>query len=93
MPLYQFSCQKCDHREDFIKPLDDRNIPEVCSKCGGEMLHDEVAGKPLFRLGAGFWYRNNYENNSQKELEAALRENDAHQRSWDKRQKLEEGLL
>ncbi len=92
MPIYQYNCLKCDHHEDYIKPVDDRNTPETCDKCGSTMIHQEVAGLPLFRLGQGFWYRNDYTYGSQKELDDALKENDMHQRNWDKKQKNEEGL-
>lgn len=92
MPLYEYNCPKCDHTEDFIKPMEERHESEVCSKCGADMIHNSVAGLPLFRLGQGFWYRNDYTYGSQKELDVALKENDMHQKAWDKKQKNEEGM-
>ncbi len=82
MPMYQFSCEKCEHQEDFILPVDKRDISQDCSKCKGVMKRN-VSGALNFRLGVGSWERNGYTETSQSDLDDALREHDYHQKNHD----------
>ncbi|PID38039.1 MAG: hypothetical protein CSA65_04260 [Proteobacteria bacterium] len=34
MPLYEFTCEACQHTFDAMKPMDRRDEPEPCPSCG-----------------------------------------------------------
>ena len=37
MPTYEAQCLTCDHRQDYIRKIDDRFNTPLCDECGGEM--------------------------------------------------------
>jgi putative FmdB family regulatory protein len=43
MPVYQFRCTSCEHVEDEIRCIEQRNEPKDCKECFGAMK-PEVAG-------------------------------------------------
>lgn len=90
MPCYEFMCsnEDCKHIEEFIRKFSEDSPTEICSKCG-EVMYKTV-NTPLWLKGDGYWERNDYQNRSKHDLEDALRENDEHQRRFDKIRKEEE---
>jgi len=94
MPIYNYGCIDCDHQEDVVVPVIDRDNFRICPKCGSKLCRDRAPSRPIIRLGKGFWAHNDYTYQAQKELDAALKENEGHMRMQDKRTEIEmrEGL-
>jgi len=55
MPIYQFSCTKCEHTEDLILSMNDWNVKKMkCPKCGGSWERVITAanlGKEELKMG------------------------------------------
>lgn len=34
MPIYSYKCQNCEHRQDELRRIDERDEPLACEKCG-----------------------------------------------------------
>jgi putative FmdB family regulatory protein len=81
MPCYQYICE-CGESTEKIRPFSEFDIIEVCPNCGKDMR--KSIHNPLWIKADGFWYRNDYQNSSKKELEDALKENDIHRKTYDK---------
>lgn len=56
MPLYTFQCENCDHTEEHLISLANRDSTiVVCIECGKAMLRlidAPVIGKPAFQMSA-----------------------------------------
>lgn len=36
--LYDYECEKCDKREEIIKPMANASDPEFCQSCGNRLI-------------------------------------------------------
>lgn len=59
MPLYTFRCtdEKCNHSEEKIVKIADRENPLPCTKCDGEMKHEAFTAGDK---GANLYFRGNW---------------------------------
>lgn len=63
MPLYEFRCEKCDHREQRLQRYEDP--PPVCGPCD-ELMPEEtpfmerMISRTTFVLEGGGWARDGY---------------------------------
>lgn len=60
MPIFDYQCKKCEFKDEFIKSVSvpkELQPPEICPKCGGEMVQLFTLNKTLeFDLrGTGFY--------------------------------------
>ena len=62
MPLYDFVCPDCGHKEEIYKSISDRNSVEECENCGEEL--DRVPTACAFHLKGSGWYTTDYKNNA-----------------------------
>lgn len=49
MPLYEYACDKCGHREDNVASIADREKPWPCPKCGIVPKHGPRCFKAALR--------------------------------------------
>lgn len=60
MPIYEYQCQACNHKEDIIQKFSDP--PETrCPQCGKDTLHKNMSA-PSFQLTGGGWYATDYKD-------------------------------
>ena len=60
MPSYPFQCPKCEHAEDLVLAIDDRDTPQKCNDCTHTMVRQMCA--PRFNTATGV-QTHAYENN------------------------------
>lgn len=44
MPIYEYECQKCSHKFELLRPIDDRDVTTECPKCGAKNVHRVTGG-------------------------------------------------
>lgn len=57
MPIYEYQCDKCDHRFEKIQKYSDPPI-DVCPKCGGAV--HKLQSAPAFQFKGTGWYVTDY---------------------------------
>ena len=82
MPIYNYKCNECGNEEERLVNVDVRDS-QLCSKCITIMDRKPEFCKKWIRKD-GFWSANNYMNQTKKDLQDALDENDLHQEYGDK---------
>jgi len=60
MPLYEFTCEKCNHSFDEVQKHNDET--PSCPKCKGETSRHMSA--PSFVLKGDGWYKDGYSKKS-----------------------------
>lgn len=62
MPMYEYMCDKCDHKTHAITAISDRDgvTDTKCDKCDG--LYKRCVGNGGFRLLGGGWADAGYSN-------------------------------
>lgn len=85
--MYEYECPQCGHSMEEIKSFDKSDEIVNCTECETSMK--KIINIPSFRMGDGYWARNNYQNSGKLELDAALKENDVHRKNEDKLHKQE----
>jgi putative FmdB family regulatory protein len=49
MPIFEYKCNKCGHKAEFLEKSGSRN-KHVCAKCGSDQMQKLLSG---FSVGAG----------------------------------------
>lgn len=63
MPIYEYECEKCQHRLEVLQRFNERPLKK-CAKCGGR-LHKVLSAPGLVFKGSG-WYVTDYANADRK---------------------------
>ncbi|WP_434778471.1 FmdB family zinc ribbon protein [Neisseria sp. Ec49-e6-T10] len=58
MPIYEYICDDCGVKEEFLQKLADAPI-SVCSKCGSTNFHKCVSAAGFQLKGSG-WYQSDF---------------------------------
>ena len=68
MPLYEYECESCGHREELIQRV---GAPPVgpCPRCGGAMKR--LISAPAFQFKGTGWYVTDYAKKSGSTAESA----------------------
>ena len=54
MPIYEYTCIKCNETREYLILNEDKDKPISCVKCGGELKR--VISQSSFRLIGDGWY-------------------------------------
>ncbi len=54
MPIYEYTCSKCDKLSDVLQKLNEK-APERCPACGAEGTLSRVVSRTSFVLKGGGW--------------------------------------
>lgn len=60
MPLYEYVCAFCQHREEHLTPLEDRDKVRECERCGSASDRVKVSRTSFVLKGSG-WYKDGYQ--------------------------------
>lgn len=64
MPIYEYECEKCQHRFEVLQKFNERPLKK-CAKCGGRV--NKLLSPPgLVFKGAG-WYATDYASAERKQ--------------------------
>ena len=66
MPIYEYACQRCDHRLDALQKISDDPLKE-CPECGEASLK-KLLSAPRFRLKGDGWYETDFKKDNQRNL-------------------------
>ena len=66
MPIYEYSCQECEHSLEAIQKLADAPLTD-CPECGKPALKKQVSA-PTFRLSGGGWYETDFKTGDKKNI-------------------------
>ncbi len=59
MPIYEYACDKCHMKEEFIQKFD-AAAPESCPHCNAKGSLKKVVTSSSFHLKGGGWYKDLY---------------------------------
>lgn len=57
MPIYEYQCQKCQHKFEEIQKVSDPHVA-TCPQCGGTV--ERLISQTSFALKGGGWYKDGY---------------------------------
>ena len=57
MPLYEYECERCEHRFEKIQKFSDPPV-ETCPKCGGPVR--KLMSSPAIQFKGSGWYITDY---------------------------------
>jgi len=57
MPLYEYECERCDHRFEKIQKFSDPPV-QTCPKCGGPVR--KLMSSPAIQFKGSGWYITDY---------------------------------
>lgn len=66
MPIYEYACQKCQHKLDALQKISDDPLLE-CPECGEPALRRLISA-PRFRLKGQGWYETDFKKDNQRNL-------------------------
>ena len=66
MPIYEYQCDACGFRKDFIQKMSDAPHTD-CPECGKPELKKLVSAA-AFRLKGGGWYETDFKQGDKKNL-------------------------
>lgn len=66
MPIYEYECKACGHRQEVIQKMSDDPLVE-CPKCGKPELKKLISAAG-FRLKGGGWYETDFKGGSKKNV-------------------------
>jgi putative FmdB family regulatory protein len=66
MPIYEYSCESCNHKLEKLQRLGDPALTD-CPECGKSALRRLVSA-PGFRLKGGGWYETDFKQSNQRNL-------------------------
>ncbi len=67
MPIYEYQCEKCNHRLEMIQKTSDP-APTKCPKCGQDSLRRRIS-LTSFRLKGKGWYETDFKDNKKPTAE------------------------
>lgn len=63
MPIYEYECERCQHRFEIMQKFSDRPLKK-CEKCGGPV--QKVLSAPGLVFKGSGWYVTDYANSERK---------------------------
>jgi putative FmdB family regulatory protein len=66
MPIYEYECQACGHRQEVIQKMSDDPLVD-CPACQKPELK-KLLSAPAFRLKGGGWYETDFKGGKQKNV-------------------------
>ncbi|MEK6731926.1 MAG: zinc ribbon domain-containing protein [Pseudomonadota bacterium] len=66
MPIYEYQCEKCDHRLEIMQKVSDKLLTK-CPKCDQNGLKRCIS-LTSFRLKGKGWYQTDFKENKQTEV-------------------------
>ena len=66
MPIYEYGCDKCDHRLDALQKISDAPLMD-CPECNEPALR-KLLSAPRFRLKGDGWYETDFKKDNQKNV-------------------------
>ena len=66
MPIYEYQCQKCHHREELIQKVSDPPMTR-CPKCKGPMT--KLIAPPALQFKGSGWYITDYSDKGKAKSE------------------------
>jgi putative FmdB family regulatory protein len=66
MPIYEYECQACGHRQEALQKMSDAPLVE-CPECHKPELKKLVSAAG-FRLKGGGWYETDFKGGSKKNV-------------------------
>lgn len=64
MPIYEYECKACGHRQEAIQKMSDDPLVD-CPACGKPDLKKLISATS-FRLKGGGWYETDFKNGGKK---------------------------
>lgn len=66
MPIYEYECKACGHRQEAIQKMSDNPLVD-CPACEKPELK-KLLSAPAFRLKGGGWYETDFKSGNQKNV-------------------------
>jgi len=66
MPIYEYECKACGHRQEAIQKMSDDPLVD-CPECGKPELKKLISAA-AFRLKGGGWYETDFKSGSKKNV-------------------------
>ena len=66
MPIYEYECQACGHRQEAIQKMSDDPLVD-CTACNKPKLKKMVSA-PAFRLKGSGWYETDFKGDNKKNV-------------------------
>ena len=66
MPIYEYQCESCGHRQDALQKISDPPLTD-CAACGAASLRKLVSA-PRFRLKGSGWYETDFKQENRRNL-------------------------
>lgn len=66
MPIYEYHCKACDHREEVLQKMSDDPLTQ-CLSCGAEKFTKLVSASG-FRLKGQGWYETDFKGGGGKNI-------------------------
>ena len=66
MPIYEFICESCNHKEDLIRKISEPTTIS-CPKCNGQNFIKQVSA-PNFKLKGSGWYETDFKTGAKKNI-------------------------
>ncbi|MBK1727400.1 FmdB family zinc ribbon protein, partial [Halorhodospira neutriphila] len=66
MPIYEYQCRSCGHREEAIQAIADEPLTD-CPACGAAALK-RVPSAVAFRLKGGGWYETDFKSGNRRNV-------------------------
>ncbi|NOX75812.1 MAG: zinc ribbon domain-containing protein [Gammaproteobacteria bacterium] len=66
MPIYEYECKACGHRQEAIQKMNDDPLVE-CLACNKPELKKLISAA-AFRLKGGGWYETDFKNSGKKNV-------------------------
>ena len=66
MPIYEYECKACGHRQEAIQKMSDDPLVD-CPACEKPELK-KLLSAPAFRLKGGGWYETDFKSGNQKNV-------------------------
>ena len=60
MPIYEYQCERCNHKLEIIQKISDEQL-RFCPECGAETLRKLISAVS-FRLKGTGWYETDFKN-------------------------------
>lgn len=65
MPIYDFQCSACQHRDEVMRKVSASSEVEACPACG-EVAFSKQLSAPSFQLSGTGWYATDFKNSGSK---------------------------
>jgi putative FmdB family regulatory protein len=75
MPIYEYQCEVCGERTEFLQKINDAPKLE-CPECGESALEKKVSAV-AFRLKGSGWYETDFKTGGKKNLAGEVTSKDA----------------